>query len=449
MKLTLFAQAPYRNLPEDFEDRFSSVCDTPYGLTTPEGIYSAVNDVVHELLVGARAGFDGLALTEHGQSSFDIMPNPTVVAGALAHVTEAESLDVAIFPMGRALGKTREPLRVAEEYAMLDVLSGGRLVAGFPIGLSYDANINNGLPPTELRPRFEENLQLVLRAWHERETFVWNGRFGQFPEVNPWPRPLQARPPVWITGVGNPNTMRMALSQGLGFNYFGFYGISLTGRRVFDRFWDVAQEMGLPRNPYRVGLLQTVAVADTDAEAERLYARHAEYTYRKGLGCIPFGKRSLPGAVDIAGVEAILRDAGDLGMGPKMRVARYNELVDSGAVIAGSAQTVADRLAELCRGCGIGNLHVMLGFGSMPRELVLENVGRFASQVAPRLRTLWQDEDHRHHWWPQRLGGVPADLPPGVPADVPAGMPARPLAVMPAAAGGGTPSDSCTEGKAG
>src|SRR6185437_15545669 len=63
-----------------------------------------------------------------GQSSYDMVPNPYLVAAALAYMTDAEGIDVAIFPMGRSLGKSREPLRAAEEYAMIDVMSGGRLV---------------------------------------------------------------------------------------------------------------------------------------------------------------------------------------------------------------------------------------------------------------------------------------------------------------------------------
>ena len=144
------------------------MCSTPYSLTTRDGVYSSIRDFMDELMLGARAGFDGIAVTEHGQSSYDMMPNPDLVASALAYMTEAEGLDVAIFPMGRSLGKAREPIRVAEEYAFIDVLSGGRLVAGFPIGLHYDASINNGVPPIEIRPRFDENLELLLRAWRNR-----------------------------------------------------------------------------------------------------------------------------------------------------------------------------------------------------------------------------------------------------------------------------------------
>jgi alkanesulfonate monooxygenase SsuD/methylene tetrahydromethanopterin reductase-like flavin-dependent oxidoreductase (luciferase family) len=411
MKITLFGQAPYRYLPPDFEQHHSSVVTSPYSLTTPESVYSSMRDFIDELLVGARAGFDGIAVTEHGQSAFDMMPNPDVIAGALAYTTEAERLDVAIYPMGRSLGKTREPVRVAEEYALLDVISGGRLVAGFPVGLSYDANVNNGVPPMQTRSRFEENLELILRAWQEQEPFAWNGRHHQYPEVNIWPRPLQGRPPVWVTGVGNPRTMQLTLERGFGFNYFGFNGAKLTGKRIFDRLWDIADQVGVPRNPYRLGFLQTIAIAETDERAEREYGQHAEYAYRKGLGAIPQERRSAPGAIDIRGIEALLKDPGDLGFSFQMKTATFGQLVESGAVVAGSPATVRDQLMEFCRDFRIGNLHAMLGFGSLPRHLVEKNIALFAAEVAPHLRGLWQDTRFEHHWWPRRLGGVPLATP--------------------------------------
>jgi alkanesulfonate monooxygenase SsuD/methylene tetrahydromethanopterin reductase-like flavin-dependent oxidoreductase (luciferase family) len=407
MKITLFEQAPYRYLPQDFEQRFNAVCDMPYSLVSRAGVYSSIRDFIDELMAAARLGFDGLAVTEHGQSSFDLMPNPNLVASALAYATENEGLDVAIYPMGRSLGKSREPVRVAEEYAMLDVMSGGRLVAGFPIGLTYDASINNGVPPTQVRSRFNENLELVLRAWRDPEPFPWNGKHSQYPQVNIWPRPL-ADPPVWITGIGNPRTMQMTLERGFGFNYFSFGGTNLTGKRIFDRFWDVADQVGVPHNPYRVGFLQTIAVAETDERAEREYGEHLEYTFRKGLGSIPQEKLAIPGGIDIRGVRALLKDPGDFGLYYQMRTATAAELMDAGVGVVGSPATVRDRLLEFCRTHSVGNLQAMLGFGSMPRELAIKNMTLFAEEVMPHLRGLWKDSSFEHHWWPERLGGQPA-----------------------------------------
>ncbi|MFF5988373.1 LLM class flavin-dependent oxidoreductase [Prauserella flavalba] len=416
MKINLFEQAPYRYLPDDFEKNHESVCSTPYSLTTPDGVYASIRDFLDELMHGARSGFDGIALTEHGQSSYDMVPNPDLVASALAYMTEAEGLDVAIFPMGRSLGKAREPIRVAEEYASIDVMSGGRLVAGFPIGLHYDASINNGVPPIEIRPRFDENLELLLRAWSAREPFPFNGRFSQYPQVNIWPRPLQPAPPVWITGIGNPRTMQMCLERNFGFNYLSWFGAKLTGKRIFDRFWEIADQVGVPRNPYRLGFLQTIAVAETDERAEKEYAQHLEYGFRKGLGSIPPEKLGLPGGIDIRGVQALVKDPGDFGLYYQMRGASFRELVDAGVVICGSPATVREQVREFCEQYGIGNLHAMLGFGSLPRDLAMKNIQLFAEEVAPHLRGLWTDTDHKHHWWPERLGGDPTPVTPGATA---------------------------------
>lgn len=242
MKVTYFQQVPYRHLPGDFDARFESVVTTPYHeLVEPSCISEAFRDALDECMHAARAGFDGITITEHSQSAYDMAPNPDLLEAALAYGTEVEGLETAIYPIGRSLGKSREPLRVAEEQAMLDCMSNGRLVSAFPVGLAYDANVNNGVPPLETRARFDENLDLVLRAWTAREPFPFNGKFSKFPSVNIWPRPVQCpRPPVWITGIGNPKTMEFCLLRGFGFNYFGWFGAKLTGRRILDRFGGIA-----------------------------------------------------------------------------------------------------------------------------------------------------------------------------------------------------------------
>lgn len=410
MKVTYFQQVPYRHLPPDFEQKHESVVTTPYfELTETSKVTEGFRESLDELMHAARLGFDGLAITEHGQSSYDMAPNPNILEAALAYATEVEGIDTAIYPLGRSLGKSQEPLRVAEELAMLDHMSSGRLVTGFPVGLAYDANINNGVPPAQTRARFDENLELVLKAWKEPKPFAWNGKYAQHAQVNLWPRPVQLapHPPVWITGIGNPKTMRFALEREFGFNYFGWFGMKVTGNRIFDRFWETADQLGKDANPYRMGFMQTICVADTDAKAEALYAEHAEYFFQKGIGSIPLERLALPGGIDIRGVEAIMRDPGDFGIYSRMRTAKFGELVDAGSVICGSPDTVAEQLIDYARTYRVGNLHAMLQFGSMPHALAKDNIDLFAAEVLPRLKSVWNDAGYAHHWWPERLGGQP------------------------------------------
>lgn len=406
MKVTYFQQVPYRHLPDDFENRHESVVTTPYHeLTQPHHVAGAYRDALDECMHAARAGFDGITITEHSQSSYDMAPNPDILEAALAYATEIEDLDTAIYPLGRSLGKSREPLRVAEEQAMLDCMSNGRLVSGFPIGLAYDSGINNGVPPAETRARFDEQLELVLRAWTAREPFPFNGKFSKYGSVNLWPRPIQKQPPVWITGLGNPKTMEFCLSRDFGFNYFGWFGFKITGKRIFDRFGAIAEQLGKKRNPFQIGFMQSIAIAETDAKAEEMFAKHAEYFFNKGLGAIPLSRMMLPGGIDIRGLEFILRDPSDFGIYQKMRTANMKELIEAGSIICGSPATVRDQLIALGKDFGIGNIHAMLQFGSMPKEMTMQSIDLFASEVLPALKPVWEDE-FDHHWWPERLGGT-------------------------------------------
>ena len=218
MRFIYLQHIPYRHLPEDFAVRFpESVVTTPYFEVAERSLTHAdIRAGLDEAMHAARAGFDAVGLTEHGQSSYDMDPNPDLGAAALAYQIGAEDLNTGIYVVGRSLGKSREPLRVAEELAWLDNLSAGRLMTGFPVGLPYDANINAGIPPIETRARYDENLSFVLRAWTAREPFAWNGKYSQYMSVNIWPRPFQApHPPVSITGTGNPNTDPIRPAAGL------------------------------------------------------------------------------------------------------------------------------------------------------------------------------------------------------------------------------------------
>jgi alkanesulfonate monooxygenase SsuD/methylene tetrahydromethanopterin reductase-like flavin-dependent oxidoreductase (luciferase family) len=395
MKVLSFQQLPYRHLPEDFPSRYNSVVTTPYHeLVDPALMHQDHLAFLDEMLHAARAGFDGIGLTEHSQASYDILPNPNLQLAALAYATQSEGLDTALACLGRSLGKSKEPLRIAEEYAVLDQISGGRLLAGYPISLSYDANQNQGIPPIETRTRFAENIALIDKAYQTREPFQWNGQFNKHPHVNLWPRPVQRKLPVWAPAVGNPNTLAGILDRDQVY----------TGR-VFERYWELAEERGRDTNPYRLAFLQCVAVAETDEEAHREYGPHVKASFNSGLGSIPPESMGIPGYMDIKGVEFITRDPGDFGILPKMRDASYEDIVEAQCCIVGGVETVKEQLIELVVKHRIGNLALMVQHGSMPPELTKKNISLLAEKVMPALKEVWAQqgwdrEGWEHNWWP-------------------------------------------------
>src|SRR5436853_5995239 len=96
----------------------------------------------------------------------------------------------AIVVLGNSLAAYNPPLRVAEEFAMLDLLSRGRLVAGFPVGTSMDMNFGYGINPATLRERYYEAHDLVMQAWTRPDVFPVNGKYAQVRYVNIRAKPL-------------------------------------------------------------------------------------------------------------------------------------------------------------------------------------------------------------------------------------------------------------------
>jgi alkanesulfonate monooxygenase SsuD/methylene tetrahydromethanopterin reductase-like flavin-dependent oxidoreductase (luciferase family) len=140
----------------------------------------------------------------------------------------------ALVVLGNSLALYNPPIRVAEEMAMLDVISGGRFVAGFPVGSSMDANFAYGQTPATLREKYREAHEPVIRAWTTAEPFTFNGKYTQLRYVNPWPVPIQTpRPPVWVPGGGSVETWEWCIKNDFLYAYLTYFGY-MAGTAVID-----------------------------------------------------------------------------------------------------------------------------------------------------------------------------------------------------------------------
>jgi alkanesulfonate monooxygenase SsuD/methylene tetrahydromethanopterin reductase-like flavin-dependent oxidoreductase (luciferase family) len=404
MKVSMFHLMPHRELPEDFEHRYRSVWVDPpwWELADPGRVGQYYNWTLDELIHAARVGLDGICVNEHHQNAYGFMPGPNLMGAVLARATNGT--DVAIVQMGSTLPTTNPPTRIAEEYAMLDCISGGRLVAGMPLGTSMDANLCYGVTPIEQRERYAEAHDLILKAWQAREIFAWNGKYYQLPMVNLWPRPIQVpHPPVWVPGLGSLSTWEFSAQHDHCYCYLSYWGANL-GKRVMDGFWEFVAARGMDLNPYRAGFLQLVVVSETDARAEAEYFPHIRYFYNKCLH-IPPERFFAPGYLDYRSLENTFRK----GFLKTMLDARehvghwkYQDFIDNRLVIGGSPASVRQQLAEAITTLRVGNLMVLLHIGSMPHDLTLKNIELFGREVLPALRNLW-DEQWENHWWPATL----------------------------------------------
>ncbi len=284
MKLLWFHLMPYTELPDDFREKHPSVwVDIHSSLFDPRRAHHMYNDFMDELEFAAECGFHAICVNEHHSNGYGLMPSPNLVASSLARRTS----DAALCVLGNSLALYNPPTRVAEEFAMIDVISGGRLIAGFPVGSPMDTTFAYGQNPSLLRERYHEAHDLVLRAWTEPETFAFNGRFNQQRYVNIWPRPVQKpHPPIWIPGGGSVETWQWCAEMDYVYCYLSYYGYK-AAQATMSGFWDELARLGKDRNPYRAGFLQFVGVAESREEAYRLYREPAEYFYGRCLHIDP------------------------------------------------------------------------------------------------------------------------------------------------------------------
>jgi len=372
MKLFLFHLMPWPHLPASYQGPAWVRC--PNSLYDGRRGHELYNRYLDELVSAERLGFDGVCVNEHHANAYGNMPSPNLMASILARQTTR----VQIAVVGNALPLYNPPVRVAEEYAMIDCISGGRLIAGMVVGGGPEY-YSNGLNPAEARARFAEALDLILRCWTESGPFVHMGKYYKLRYVNPWPTPVQKpHPAIWIPGAGSYETMDLVAKR-----RWAYMGIPYFHSRVFKKNFDYFREAcgreGYTAAPAQMGWLVPVYVAESDARARAEYEPHLWYFARKllpGINISPPGYTSARSALKVMG------SFGDF----LLNVTTWEQVVEGDYAIVGSPATVRDRMAGLIRALGVGNVLTLLQLGTLPADLTRRNMELFAAEVMPALR---------------------------------------------------------------
>lgn len=298
-----------------------------------------------ELIAGERFGYDGLWIYEDGNR--EAPPHIPTATRVAAHTHR-----IPIGVVGHTPALYDDPLRVAEEIAMLDVGSGGRAIAGFVrgTGTEQDANGLKRYSPE----RFWEMHDLIVKAWTEPAPFQWRSTHYELTHVNPWPRPRQRpHPPIWLAGSRTLETIEKAAERR--YPFMTTFAPQWLTRASFDMYRRAANKRGYEPSPKQLVTLIPTYVAETEDQAHR---EARPYLTRLFENCLK-GYRELA----------------------------YEELLDERYVIVGSAQAVIERLTELSDDEGAG---IVIGaggrIGSMPHWMVMKNTQLIAEEVIPHFR---------------------------------------------------------------
>jgi alkanesulfonate monooxygenase SsuD/methylene tetrahydromethanopterin reductase-like flavin-dependent oxidoreductase (luciferase family) len=375
-----FHLMPWPDLPADFDD--TSKYPSAW-LSLSNGIYDAekgctlYNRYLDELEYAEKLGFDGVGINEHHQNAYGTMPAPNVIAGMLARRTSR----VKIAILGNGIPLRDHPLRVAEEIAMLDVVTGGRIVSGFVRGIGVEY-YSMGVNPTHSIERFREAHDLIVRAWTEPGPFAFEGKHYRVRYVNPWPRPLQKpHPPIWVPGFGSKETVEWCADPARKYVYCAVYMSDALVKTYFDQYYDAAERFGYTASRDQLGHAIPIYVAETDERAREEAESHLLWLFHKGLR-MPIEFLFPPGYVTAASMRRILGFANELDWARMS----FDELNEKGYCIVGSAETVRQRLVDCGRTLRFGQLLALLHFGDMPHHRTVKNMELFATEVMPRVR---------------------------------------------------------------
>jgi alkanesulfonate monooxygenase SsuD/methylene tetrahydromethanopterin reductase-like flavin-dependent oxidoreductase (luciferase family) len=378
MKFFFFHLMPYAALDPDYDKKHNSAWVTlPNSYYDPKIGHQLYNRYLDELEYADELGFDGICVNEHHQNAYGLMPIPGVMAGALARRTRK----VKIAVLGRALPLLNNPLTVAEEYSMLDNLTGGRLIAGFVRGIGAEYH-SWGANPAESHDRFHEAHDLILRAWTEPGPFAFEGRYYHFQYVNCWPRPYQQpHPPVWIPSQGSRETIEWASAPERKYTYLQTFSPVAALARYMQMYRDSAARYGYTATPDQVGWSVPTYVAETDEIARREAKPHIEFFLNKLLR-MPQEMLLPPGYLSLQSMQGIMQAKRTITGGPQT----IDDVIEKAVFLCGSPSTMREKLEQYQKEIGFGYLLPTMQFGSLPHELTKKSSEIFAKEVIPYFR---------------------------------------------------------------
>jgi alkanesulfonate monooxygenase SsuD/methylene tetrahydromethanopterin reductase-like flavin-dependent oxidoreductase (luciferase family) len=312
-------------------------------------------------------GLDCVTVSEHHFAPNQLTPEPNIFAAAMTQRVRNAKISIlgVLLPMV-------DPVRVAEQFAMLDTLCNGRLLPGVFRGTPNELMVYHS-NPSESRARYEEAVQLLLKCWTEPEPFGWEGRYYRYRSIAVWPRPVQQpTPPLLITG-NSPHACRFAGTHHLDM------GLSLGDVQAkanhIAHYKAAAQQAGWTPTPDNLVTRYVVHVAATDQKAREEFAGHMHEeppdprrtAHFRALWAAGLGLAAPPPPSPTAGLSA----------GPGM----FPSLI-------GSPDTLLPIVQEFVEATGVGRLELIFSGIRLPPELSEASLRLFAKEMLPTLHEL-------------------------------------------------------------
>ncbi len=377
MKLYNFDLLAYPHVPKE-----APRTPVPSSFFDPAKGVANYNEHLEEMAYCEELGFDGVVFNEHHYSAYGTMPSPNLIASALSQKTKKIKIGV----LGNILPLRNHPVRVAEEYAMIDCLTNGRLIAGFVRGIPPEY-IWYGVNPEESRGRFQEAYDLIMTAWTES---VWSfeGEFFKLKDCAIWPRPVQQpHPPIWIA-ARSAESIEWCVKRHL--PCAQVYQTTGQIEDTFGYYRTKAHEEGWQAKPEKFILCRHIYIDDTEQKAREFADPAMRYfftVFNRGFN------------------EAINKDAVAKQLSAALTSERsfsyfregnrerhdfskldWDGLISSGYLIAGNPDSVAKQIKNQMSQIGADHFMGMFHIGNLAHEKVVNSLNLFKKEIMPRLQ---------------------------------------------------------------
>ena len=340
----------------------------------PQKAHALYNQYHEQYAFADEVGLDGIMTNEHHSYYGNMKPSANLDATVISKITKR----VKIAILGNILPIV-DPVRIAEELAMVDCYSGGRLISGFVRGGAVET-LQAGLNPAENRERFEEAHDLIIKCWTEPGPFRYEGKYYHCRAVNPWVLPIQKpHPPIWFPGNSSPESVSWAATHG--YTYVNLGALIELTTELKQIYIDTAHEVGFKPGPEHFGYQLRALVADSDEKAQELGRAFMWTMDHRQRG--PREHNDPPGYQ--SNVARSIQMRRPIGPGQKMTYEKHQEL---NSIIVGSPETVTRKLATTIEHLNPGYL-ILIGIdGPIPHRDVMRSIELLGNEVVPALHQI-------------------------------------------------------------
>ena len=343
---------------------------------------------LEDKIYAEQAGFDAIGNNEHHMSPYGMMPNPNLVGAVIANRTTH-----ALIQQTGVIVPLVNPIRLAEEYAMLDVMSKGRLVAGFMRGIPHEYVAYN-VAPSESYSRMDEAITLIRKCWTETEPFGWEGEHYQFRAVSVWPKPVQQpHPPILMSASSEPSARLAAKHHAIA----GLLALSSmdAGHEAMRRYRAFAAEYGWqPTIDYfTVGM--PCSIAPTYDEAKEVLESGMEYFFGVLGGGIRTAQKLVVQKTRYYGNEKEAEEQSKKFVNARMGAGKmsFDDKVEAGLIVCGTPEMAIKQIERVYRELGVIRIGFVMKWGNVPDDHVKRTMDYLRDIVFPAVRHLGEGDE--------------------------------------------------------